>query len=156
MSTIIPRFAFRIAVEDDGEHFLEFPKFPEIISAISATEFSGMSAEEVCAYAHDAVICALSARVSTREKVPEGDPDTTICDGFVELDVEEAMKLVLCHVYQDNNFSTIKDFAKRIGKHETAARRLLNFRHKSRPDEIKAAMTQLGKRLHHEWHLDAA
>lgn len=154
MSTIIPRFAFRIIVEDDGERFIEFPKLPEIISAISADDFAAMTSADICAYAHEAVICALSARVSTRDEMPEGDPDTTVCDGFVELDVEEAMKLALYHVYR-TNFRTVAEFAKKIGKHETAARRLLSFRHKSRPDEIKAAMAQLGKRLRHDWEIAA-
>ena len=154
MNTIIPRFAYGIVAED-GERFFEFAKFPEIISAVGPGDFEGMTADDVRSFAHDAVVSALVARMSTRQDMPQGDDDATVCDGFVDLDVVEAMKLALYDVYL-RNFRTVAEFAARIGKSETAARRLLDFRHNSRPAEIEAAMEQLGKRLHHEWRLIAA
>lgn len=154
MATIVPRFAYRLA-EEDGEVFFEFNKLPEIFTALPREDFEKLSADERQDYAHDAVITALAARVTVRNEIPEGDDETVLCDGSVELDVVEAMKLALYEVYLPN-FRNGAEFAQRIGKSETAARRLLDFRHQSRPAEIEAAMARLGKRLHHEWRLVAA
>lgn len=154
MSTIIPRFAYRIE-EEEGEIFFHFDRFPEIVSALDADAYRSMEKTVLESFLQSAVITALSARVSMHMEAPEGDADATICDGFVTLDVVEAMKLTLYALYVAN-FRTVAEFAERIGKSETAARRLLDFRHNSRPAEIEAAMAQLGKRLHHEWHLIAA
>jgi hypothetical protein len=155
MMTIIPRFAFRLNKDDAGEISFEFDRLQEIFSTMSVESFEKMSPSERIAFAHDAVVTALAGRVAAHQKLPQGDDDRVVCDGYVELEVEEAMKMVLHEVCR-TQFNTIAALAKRLGKSETAARRLLDFRHKSRPAEINSALNLLGKNLHHVWHLTSA
>lgn len=148
-------YGFRVEREDD-EVFLRFPRFPQIISAIAGKAFRSMREEEIGAHAHDAVITALQAIIALREDVSATDnPNTMKADGFVHLTVREAMKLELFKLYKENCRS-IADFVRQIKKPETAARRLLDLRHRSRASEIESAIGKFGKRLVHDWGLEPA
>ncbi len=153
-NSIIPYFGFK-TIRECGEVFFEFRKIPNIITSLPEEDYLVMGSEEVNNYLRDAVLCALQAIVKNRGDVPDGDDVNTVCDGFVELSVEEAMKIALYGVYKEN-FSSISELSRKLEIHETAARRLLNLRHRSRPDEIRSVMSKLGKRLQHEWRLMAA
>lgn len=143
-------------VREGGEVFLRFPRFPEVISALGEEEFTRMTAEEVRAFAHDAVVTTLEGAIACREDVPGGDdPSVMAADGFVYLDVRESMKLELYKVYKAN-CASIAEFAQRLDKPETAARRLLDLRHPSKSSEIEKALAVFRKRLVHDWRLVAA
>ena len=148
-------YAYRVEPED-GEVFVRVPRFPEIISSIDEDEFRSMDAAAVEAYAHDAVVTALQAMIAFREEIPPVD-DTGIvqADGFVRLTVRESMKLALYALYKEN-CNSVSEFARQLGKPETAARRLLNLRHGSKPGEIEKAAALFGKRIVHDWALEAA
>ena len=144
-------YGFRCESED-GEVFFRFPRFPEIVTAVKKDSFDAMTDEDVHAYAHDAVITALQAIIAAREDIPGADRATTRADGFVRLSVQESMKLSLYEIYKENCRS-IAEFAQELGKSETAARRLLDLSHGSRPNEIEAAVQVFGKRLDHDWEV---
>ncbi len=148
-------YAFRREAED-GEVFFRFPRFPEIIFALDRDTLRTKSQEDIAVDAHDAVITALQAIIVTREEVPAGDDTALVqADGFVHLSVRESMKLELYKLYKENAGS-IADFARSLGKSETAARRLLDLRHSSRSSEIEKAVAVFGKRLAHDWALEKA
>ena len=146
-------YAFRLD-KQDGEVFFIFPKFPEIITAISEEEYDKMDAPDIIKYAHDAVVTALQTKLITRDEIPEGDDTRTRADGYVNLTVPQAMKLELFKLYLVNNCPSVADFARQIGKKETAARRLFDLRHQSWPSEIEAAFEVFGKSLVHSWNAD--
>jgi antitoxin HicB len=148
-------YGFRCARED-GEVFFRFRRFPEIISAVGAGAFGKMNDETIEVHAHDAVIAALQSIIALHEEIPESDdPRRFAADGFVQLSVREAMKLELYRLYRAN-CKSVAEFARRLGKPETAARRLLDLRHHSRSAEIEAAVEAFGKQLVHDWGLEQA
>jgi hypothetical protein len=146
-------YVFLYVIEDD-EVFFRFPKFPEIISSISRDNFAVMRAQEIRNYVSDAVLTALQTRISARLEIPDGDnPHLAKGEGFVELTVQQAMKLELFAVYREN-FRSVGDFSKQIGKPETALRRMLDMRHPSVPTEIEKVLEILGKRIVHMWDVE--
>ena len=147
-------YGFSLKAEDH-EVFFRFPRFPEIISAIGIDAFQAMKQDEIDDYAHDAVITALRAVIVFREDVPTEDDSALVhADGFVRLSVTESMKLELFKIYK-TNCSSIAEFSRILNKSETATHRLLDLRHRSRPNEIEKAVEALGKRLVHDWSLEA-
>lgn len=148
------RYAYAFRLEFKGDDvFFRFPALPEIISAVPTETFQKMGPDEIAAYTHDAVITALQACIATRDDVPPGDDPRLRADGFVTLSVREGMKLELFKVFKVN-CRTVAEFAREIGKPETAARRLLELRHQSRSHEIEKAMEAFGQRLTPTWHVE--
>ena len=140
---------------EDGESFFRFPRFPGIISAIDLDTFRAMREDEIENHAHDAIITALQAIITVREDVPAADdPAVVHADGFVHLSVSESMKMELFKIYK-TNCKSVAEFARLLGKSETATHRLLDLRHGSRPREIEKAVDVLGKRLVHDRSLEA-
>lgn len=148
-------YAFHLE-EDGGETFFSFPSMPEISSALENERFERMSAAEVEAHAEDAAITALQSCIAARDDLPEADdPRLISADGFVRLKPLEAMKLELFRVYKAN-CESVSEFARRIDKQDTAARRLLNLRHPSKVGEIDDALAVFGKRLVHSWNVGSS
>jgi hypothetical protein len=146
-------YGYRL-VEDGDEVFFEFPKFPEIISSLSAREYGRISPEALKEFLLDAIVVALQATMTLREDIPDSDsPQVTCLDGFVSLPVHQAMKLELYRLCKANGFSAAA-LARRLEKSETIARRLLDLRHKSLPSEVEGAIAALGKELVHNWTLE--
>lgn len=146
------RYVYAYNLErDEGEVFFIFRAFPEIISAVSEEEFDSWNAEDRHAHAEDAVMTALQAIMTSRGILPPSDnPDVLSAEGFVHLEPQPAMKLQLFTVYSAN-CQSISEFARRIGKQDTTARRLLNLRHRSTTDEIVEALAKFNIRLRHGW-----
>ncbi len=143
-------------VSDGGEIFFKFPSFENIITSIDKKSFTAMSANEIDAFASDAVITALQGLMSFGDDIPDGEDMRRVkSDGFVSLKVIAAMKLQLYDVYRAN-FSKVSELANFLGKPPTAASRLLNLRHNSNAAEIETAIGAFGKRLVHDWTLEAA
>jgi hypothetical protein len=137
--------------ELDEEVFFVFRSFPEIVSALSKQVFDLMGGSERQAFAEDAVLTALQSIISVRDELPTSDnPDTLRASGFVYLSPLQAMKLQLFRVYADN-CTSVADFARRIEKQDTAARRLLKLRHHSSVEEIEEALSKFGIKLVHKW-----
>jgi hypothetical protein len=148
-------YAYRLEVRED-EVFVKFCKLPDIISAIPKNCFDIMSANDIEKSALDAVLTCLQTYVSTRKEIPSGDnPNLIKADGFVNLSVQQAMKLELFRLYNEN-CSSILDFARKLDKKETSARRLLDLRHHSWATEIEAAIEAFGKQLVHKWDIELA
>ncbi len=156
MRVVMCRYVYGFNLRpEDREIFFRFPGFPEIISAIDLDTFRAMGQDEIENHAHDAIITALQAVIAFREDVPAADdPALVHTDGFVHLSVSESMKLELFRIYK-TNCKSVAAFARLLGNSETAARRLLDLRHGSRPTEIEKAVKALGKRLVHDWSLEA-
>ncbi len=135
----------------DSEVFFVFPRFPEIISAVRGEFFESWDAEKVQSHAEDAVLTALQSIVLARDSIPDADDVARLkAQSFVRLSPLHAMKLELASVVA-RNCSSIADFARQIDKQDTAARRLLNLRHRSSIDEIEEALRIFGKQLVHTW-----
>lgn len=149
------QYAYAYLFEHEGDEvFLDFPRIPSIIASLSKSEFEAMSAANVQAFAHDAVVSALQGFITTRDDIPEVDDARLIqADGFVRLSTQEAMKLELFKLYQAN-CNSLAEFARRLGKPETPVRRLLDLRHASRTQEIEGAIGLMGKQLVHSWDLE--
>ena len=143
-------YAFLLERRDD-EVFFVFPRFPEIVSAVPAEVFDVWDGDMKLSHAEDAVITALQSIVLTRDVIPEPDDRRDRkAAGFVWLSTLQAMKLELARVFADTSCS-VADFARKIDKHDTAARRLLNLRHRSATDEIEEALAVFGRRLDSQW-----
>jgi antitoxin HicB len=146
-------FGFTLERQAD-DVFFRFAKFPEIRSAIPTAQFEIMSDKDILSYATDAVVTALQADINARVKMPASDKLNTVADGFVVLPVQQSMKVELAKVFMEH-VRSVAQFARTIGKTETAARRLLNLSHRSHVDEIEAAIGAFGKRLVSSWEVAA-
>jgi hypothetical protein len=148
-------YAFRLKSKGD-EIFFQFPKLPDILSAIPKDTYSKMNASDIQNFALDAVIMALQTRIASKGEIPDGDaPNLIRADGFVNLSVQQSMKLELFKVYRENCRS-VSEFARQIGKKETSVRRMLDLKHPSWAKEIETTMEILGKRLVHNWDIELA
>jgi hypothetical protein len=148
-------YAFHVERKDD-EVFFRFPKLPEIISAMSINEFEAMNPHAIEKYALDAVLTALQMHIYNRSAIPRSDnPSLAKADGFVILSVQQAMKLELFKLYRENSRS-ISELSRQLEKRETSVRRLLDLRHQSWATEIEGAIEAFGKRLVHNWDIEAA
>lgn len=143
-------YAFHIVPEGDEVGF-RFPKIERIVSYLPTADVQSMSSEELGAFVSGAVREALQLSISLLEEIPvPDDPSVVKADGFVYLSPQEAMKLELYRLYKEN-CSSVADFARQVARQETAARRLLDLRHRSWPQEVEAAIGRFGKRLAHSW-----
>lgn len=146
-------FAYYLKRED-GEVALRFPKFPDLISSLPEDAFDRLDARAVAERAYDAAIAALQAAVTLREDIPEGDDVGLVAaDGFVYLGVRESMKLELSKVVHAN-CKTTADFARKAGKSDTWARRMLDLGYPSKASEVEKAIAIFGKRLTHNWRVE--
>jgi hypothetical protein len=144
-------FAYRLERKCD-EVFFRFPQLPEIISSVASTDFERMSQEDIQEYAVDAVLTTLQSHIGSKSKIPCYDSQCTGAVGFVNLTVQQSLKIELFKVYRES-CKSISDFSKKINRTETAARRMLDLHHQSWVSEIEAAMAALGKRVYADWHV---
>ena len=148
-------FAYHFEREE-GEVALRFPKFPDLISSLPDDAFDRLDARAVAERAYDAATAALQAEVTLHEDISEGDDvDLVAADGFVYLGVRESMKLELAKVVRAN-CKTAADFARKAGKSDTWARRMLDLGYPSKASEIEKAIAIFGKRLTHDWQVENA
>ena len=148
-------FAYHFEREE-GEVALRFPKFPDLISSLPDDAFDRLDARAVAERAYDAATAALQAEVTLHEDISEGDDvDLVAADGFVYLGVRESMKLELAKVVRAN-CKTAADFARKAGKSDTWARRMLDLGYPSKASEIEKAIAIFGKRLTHDWQVGNA
>ncbi|MXY78556.1 MAG: type II toxin-antitoxin system HicB family antitoxin [Chloroflexi bacterium] len=129
--------AYPIVLEDDdGSVLATCPDFPEV------TTF-GDDREEALARAGDALQEAIAARIHDRKDIPppsRGEP----CAVLPTLTVVKVM------LYQGMREQGIgkAELARRLGWHMPQVDRVLDVQHRSRLDQMDAALAAMGRQLH--------
>ena len=121
--------------EDDGSILATSPDFPEL------TTF-GEDEEEALARAVDALEEAIAARIHTGQNVSAPSAGTTVA----ALPTLTAVKLILYQGMKDQGIGKV-ELARRLGWHLAQVDRVLDIQHKSRLDEMDAALGAIGRRL---------
>ncbi len=129
--------AYPIALQDDdGSVLATCPDFPEL------TTF-GDDREEALARAGDALQEAIAARIHDRRDIPPPSPGET-CAVLPTLTVVKVM------LYQGMREQGIgkAELARRLGWHMPQVDRVLDVQHRSRLDQMDAALAAMGRQLH--------
>jgi antitoxin HicB len=120
-----------------GGFIVTFPDVPEAIT-------QGENEEEAAAMAEDALVAALSFYTDNAEPLPRPSPAGGRKFAYVPPLV--AAKLALHDVMLAAGISNVA-LARRLGVDEKIVRRLRDPLHKSRIDQVDAALRALGKRI---------
>ena len=129
--------AYPITLEnDDGTVLATSPDFPEL------TTF-GDDPEEAIARAVNALEEAIAARIHDRKDIPLPSRGKT----FALLPTLTSVKVML---YQDMREQGIgkAELARRLGWHLPQVDRVMDVQHRSRLDQMEAALGAIGRRLH--------
>ena len=129
--------AYPITLEnDDGTVLATSPVFPEL------TTF-GEDPEEAIARAVNALEEAIAARIHDRKDIPSPSRGKT----FALLPTLTSVKVML---YQDMREQGIgkAELARRLGWHLPQVDRVMDVQHRSRLDQMEAALGAIGRRLH--------
>ena len=128
--------AYPIVLEDDdGTILATCPDFPEM------TTF-GNSREEALSHSSDALEEAIAARIHDRKDVPA----PTQGDDYAMLPSLTTAKVLLYQGMRDSGIGKA-ELARRLGWHLPQVDRVLDIRHKSRLDQMDAALAAIGVRL---------
>ncbi len=128
---------YPIQLEDDDDTVLATsPDFPEL------TTF-GADRDEAIARASDALQEAIAARIHDGKDVPlpSGGQD------YAVLPTLTAVKVMLYRGMKEQGIGKA-ELARRLGWHLPQVDRALNLRHRSRLDQMDAALSAIGRRLH--------
>ena len=130
--------AYPIDLHHDGGSVLATsPDFPEL------TTF-GDDAEEALLRAVDALQEAIAARMHDRREVP---PPSSGGARYAMLPTLVSVKAMLYSEMRSKGVGKA-ELARRLGWHMPQVDRVLDLRHRSRLDQLEAAMGALGRRLH--------
>lgn len=124
--------------EPDGGFLVTFPDIPEAIT-------QGDDYADARASAVDALSTALRGRVDDGLAVPEPQakaPDLV----FVAADPETALKIAIIAEVKAAGISK-SELARRIGKGDTEARRILDPNHATKLGAMREALAALGKEI---------
>ena len=123
--------------EDDGSFRVEAPDVPEL-NAIGDTE------AEALTQAADVLRFAFAARMKSRWPLPTPSP----ADGrpTISLTLQAELKLALYRALLEDGL-TPADLARRLGKGDTHARRLLNLDHANPTRQLEEALASLGRHV---------
>ncbi|CAN7734099.1 type II toxin-antitoxin system HicB family antitoxin [Neorhizobium tomejilense] len=131
-------FIYRAKFEDDpdGGFLVTFADVPEAIT-------HGETRKEAMSNAQEALGLALRGIVQDGRALPqpiasEGTP--------VAVDAEDAVKLALIQAFMESDISK-SELARRLGKSENEARRILDPDHRTKLGQMQEAMAALGKTL---------
>ena len=122
--------------EDDGTVMAISPDFPEL------TTF-GDDRDDALVRAVDALVEAIAARVHAGLGIPS--PSTG--DALVGLPTLTAVKVMLYQGMRDEGVGKA-ELARRLGWHLPQVDRVLDIQHRSRIDQIDAALGVIGRELH--------
>jgi antitoxin HicB len=130
-------YPYELIPQAEGGFTVTFPDVPEAI-------MQGESEGEAAAMAEDALVAALSFYTDTGEPLPRPSP----ADGRKSAHIPPlvAAKLALHDVMLAAGISNVV-LARRLGVDEKVVRRLRDPLHKSRIDQVDAALRALGKRI---------
>jgi antitoxin HicB len=127
-----------IRPDPDGGYLVTFPDVPEAIT-------QGGDMADALRSAAEALGLALRGYLADGEPLPQ--PRTT-GSGLVEIPVDaaDAMKLAVIEAFQASGISK-SELARRLGKGENEARRILNPDHPTGLGTLASALEALGKRV---------
>ena len=129
--------AYPITLEDDdGTVLVTSPDFPEL------TTF-GDDREEAIARAVHALEEAISARIHDRKDIPTPSRGET----YAVLPTLTSVKVMLYQGMRDQGVGKA-ELARRLGWHMPQVDRVLDVQHRSRIDQMDAALGAIGQRLH--------
>ena len=129
---------YPIQLEDDDDAVLvTSPDFPEL------TTF-GVDRDEAVARAAYALEEAIAARIHDGKDIPlpSSGPDSD----YAVLSTLTAVKVMLYRGMKEQGIGKA-ELARRLGWHLPQVDRALNLRHRSRLDQMDAALTAIGRRL---------
>ena len=128
---------FPISLEDDdGTVLVTSPDFPEL------TTF-GEDRDEAVARAVHALEEAIAARIHNRKDVPPPSQGET----YAVLPTLTSVKVMLYQGMRDQGVGKA-ELARRLGWHLPQVDRVLDLQHRSRLDQMDAALGAIGRRLH--------
>ena len=129
--------AYPIVLEDDdGAVLATSPDFPEL------TTF-GDDREEALARAVHALEEAIAARIHDRKDIPEPSRGAA----YVVLPTLTSVKVMLYQGMREQGVGKA-ELARRLGWHMPQVDRVLDVEHRSRLDQMDAALGAIGRRLH--------
>lgn len=124
----------------EGRGFVvTFPNIPEAIT-------DGDSEQEAMEYAEDAIITAFSEYIKRRRAIPRASKPRGKDVRMVFLPALTEAKIWLYEAMRQAGVRKA-DLARRLGWQKSQVDRLLDLRHRSRLDQIEAALGKLHKRL---------
>jgi len=144
-------YAVQLTPDDNGTLLVTCPDLPEV------TTF-GSDEADALRHARDAIEEAIAARIASRADIPvpsaprgrrKGRAATERGASRVSrviLPTQTALKAMLYGAMRAQNLRKA-DLERRLGMHGPQIDRLLNPRHRSRLDQIEAALAAVGKRL---------
>jgi antitoxin HicB len=116
--------------------------FPDIPEAITC----GFSEREAMEYAVDAIITVFTEYIKRRQAIPRASKARGKSMRLVVLPALEEAKIRLYEAMRETGVRKA-DLARRMGWQKSQVDRLLDLRHRSRLDQIEAALAKLHKRL---------
>ena len=129
--------AYPIVLEDDdGAVLATSPDFPEL------TTF-GADRNEALARARDALQEAIAARIHDRKDIPPPSPGET----RAVLPTLTVIKVMLYQCMREQGIGKA-ELARRLGWHMPQVDRVLDVQHRSRLDQMDAALAAMGRQLH--------
>ena len=124
---------------DEDGITVTFPDIPEAITC-------GYSETEAMEYAVDAIITIFTEYIKRRRSIPRASKARGKDMRMVVLPALEEAKIRLYEAMRDTGVRKA-DLARRMGLQKSQVDRLLDLRHRSRLDQIEAALAKLHKRL---------
>ena len=122
--------------DDDGAILVTSPDFPEL------TTF-GEDRDEAQSRAVDALEEAIAARIHDRKDIPPPSHGDT----YALLPTLTSVKVMLYQGMRDQGVGKA-ELARRLGWHLPQVDRVLDVQHRSRLDQMDAALGAIGRRLH--------
>ena len=137
--------AYPISLEDDdGTVLVTSPDFPEL------TTF-GEDRDEAVARAVHALEEAIAARIHDRKDIPTPSQGET----YALLPTLTSVKVMLYQGMRDQGIGKA-ELARRLGWHLPQVDRVLDVQHRSRLDQMEAALGAIGRRLARDRYASAA
>ncbi|MGC1495475.1 MAG: hypothetical protein WA790_06680 [Sulfitobacter sp.] len=136
-------------VEDDGERFLEFASFPEVVCSVSLEEAKN---EEAARIALDALTNALQARIDYSDVIPDPEKNSRDNNQICLFSPLISAKVLLYREFLNLGISRA-ELARRIDCTATAVSRLFDLSHASRFDVVMEAFEAIGLNLETELKL---
>jgi antitoxin HicB len=125
-----------LGVDPDGGYLVTFPDVPEAIT-------HGENRQEAITNAREALGLALRGMVQGGQPIPQPQATTGVA---VAVDPEDAIKLAVIEAFRQAGISK-RELARRLGKTENEARRILDPDHHSKIGPLQDAMQALGKTI---------
>lgn len=131
-------FIYKATLESDpdGGFIVRFADVPEALT-------HGMTREEALANAQEALGLALRGIVQDGRPLPQPAARRGVP---VAVDPEDAIKLAVIQAFQQSGISK-SELARRLGKSENEARRILDPDHRTKLGQMQEAMGALGRTI---------